>query len=70
MDIPWGPKRSDSDTARKHELECLRMETDCLNLAGAVESPVLKLHFTRMAKKYSDLAAWGVAAGYQGQALN
>jgi hypothetical protein len=61
---------SDSAHSRKQELECLRLEADCLHLAGAVDSPSLKAHFSRMAKKWSDLAAWGLEHGYQGQDLN
>ena len=55
---------------RKHELACLRREFDCLQLADAVDSPSLKLHFIEMAKKWSALAAWGLEHGYSGQDLN
>jgi hypothetical protein len=61
---------SDPANLRKHELECLRLEADCLHLAGAVDSPSLKSHFTRMAKKWSNLAAWGLEHGHRGQDLN
>jgi hypothetical protein len=60
----------ESARLRKLELECLRLESDCLQLAGAVDSPALKAHFVRMAKKWSALAAWGLEHGYQGQDLN
>lgn len=42
-----------SDNLRKHELECLRMEADCMQLAGDVQSPDLQAHFIRMAKEWS-----------------
>lgn len=45
-----------SDNLRKHELECLRMEADCWQLAGDVQSPDLQAHFIRMAKEWSLLA--------------
>jgi hypothetical protein len=52
------------------ELECLRFEADCLQLARAVDSTSLKSHFIRMAKKWSALAAGGLEHGYRGQDLN
>ena len=47
---------SASANLRKQELECLRLEAECLQLADAVHSPSLKLHFIGMAKKLSALA--------------
>ncbi len=61
---------SQSVDLRKLELECLRLEGDCRHLANAVDSPALKSHFLRMAKKWSALAAWGLAHDYRGQDLN
>jgi len=61
---------SQSTSLRKQELECLRLEADCLQLANAVDSPSLKSHFIRMAKEWSILAAWGLEREYQGQLLN
>jgi hypothetical protein len=61
---------SESADLRKQELECLRLEADCQQLVDAVHSLSLKSHFTRMAKKWSTLAAWGRAHGYRGQDLN
>jgi hypothetical protein len=60
----------DSFNLRKQELQCLRLEADCVQLAGAVQSPSLKKHFIRMAKKWSALAAWGLENGYRGQDLH
>ena len=60
----------DPASLRKQELECLRLELDCLQLADAVDSPSLKSNFIKMAKHWSTLAAWGLEHGYQGQALN
>ena len=61
---------SASANLRKLELECLRLEADCLQLAGAVDSPALKSHFLRLAKKWSTQAAGGLEQGYRGQDLN
>lgn len=61
---------SESANLRKQELECLRLEADCLQLASAVKSSSLKAHFTRMAQKWSAVAAWGLEHGYRGQDLN
>ena len=61
---------SESTNLQKHELECLRMETDCVQLADAVDNPSLKAHFIGMAKKWSTLAAGGLEHGYRGQDLN
>ena len=61
---------SQSARLRKQELECLRLEADCLQLAEALDDPSLKLHFIRMAKECSSLAAWGLEHEYRGQLLN
>jgi hypothetical protein len=61
---------SNSTNLRKNELECLRLESDCRQLANAVNSPSLKAHFTELAKTWSNLAVWGLEHGYRGQALN
>jgi hypothetical protein len=61
---------SEQADLRKHQLECLRLETDCRALARALDSPALKAHFTQMAEKWSTLAAWGIEQGYDGQDLN
>jgi hypothetical protein len=68
--MSWRHAVSESANVRKQELECLRLEADCLKLADVVHSPPLKSHFTRMAKKWSTLAAWGLKHGYRGQDLN
>jgi hypothetical protein len=40
---------SASDNLRKRELECLRLASDCMQLAASVESPILQQRFLRMA---------------------
>ena len=61
---------SKSVVLRKRELECLRLASDCRQLAEAVHSPSLKSHYIEMAKTWSILAEWGLEYGYGGQALN
>jgi hypothetical protein len=41
---------SESDYLRKHELECLRLAADCMQLVSDVGSPALQRHFLGMAK--------------------
>ena len=67
---PRGRTVSEQANLRKLELECLRLETDCRELARATDSPALKKHLTQMAEKWSTLAGGGLAHGYQGQDLN
>ena len=45
--------------SRKYELECLRLASDCMQLACDVPSPALKSHFVRMAKVWRNLAERG-----------
>jgi hypothetical protein len=61
---------AESAKLRKHELECLRLEGECLQLAAAVDNPALKEHFVLMAKKWSARAASGPEQEYLGQDLN
>jgi hypothetical protein len=56
---------SEPANLRKLELECLRLETDCMELAGAVDSPCLKSLFITMAKEWSTLAVWGLEHGWR-----
>jgi hypothetical protein len=50
---------SESDYSRKHALECLRLEADCMQLAGVVHDPALQIHYVRMAREWSSLAVRG-----------
>jgi hypothetical protein len=51
----------DSEYARKHGLECLRLASDLRQLAGNKDkiSPRLRSQFLRMAKVWTDLAEFG-----------
>jgi hypothetical protein len=55
----------ESDNSRKRALECLRLEADCMQLAGVVHGPALQTHFVRMAREWSSLAIQGPKAGTQ-----
>ena len=48
-----------SDFARKHELGCLRLASDCMQLVGDVESPALQRHFLSMARAWTAEAESG-----------
>ena len=48
---------SESEKSRKHELDCLRLASDCRQLAFDVPGPALKSHFVRMAREFEALAA-------------
>jgi hypothetical protein len=44
---------------RKHVLECLRLQADCMELAGVTHSPNVQSHFVSMARFWGNLAASG-----------
>jgi hypothetical protein len=46
----------DSDRSRKHALECLRLEADCMQLAVETNNQTLASHFVRMSKVWAALA--------------
>ena len=50
---------AESYPLRKHALECLRLEADCVQLAREVRSPALRSHLLRMAKLWPALAERG-----------
>jgi hypothetical protein len=50
---------SEQEQSRKHALECLRQESDCLQLAGEVHNYHLQSHFVRMARFWFALAVSG-----------
>lgn len=45
--------------SQKHALECLRLESECKQLAGSMGDPALRSHFNRMALGWNDLAHEG-----------
>ena len=66
---------SSSTGSRRYELECLRLASDCKQLACDVPSPALRSHFVRMAKVWENLAKRGSDAvnltkANQGRELN
>lgn len=52
---------TNSVQSQKHSLECLRLESDCKQLAGSARNPDLQSHFVRMSQVWSDLAEQGLA---------
>ena len=66
---------SEWDNMRKHELECMRLASDCMQLAGDVDRPALRSHFIRIARVWTTLAdrdpsGSGPERGYPDQALD
>ena len=47
-----------SDNLRKHDVECLRLAADCMQLAGDLVGP-WQQHFLQMAKHWAALAERG-----------
>ncbi len=45
-----GGSSTDREAARKHELACLRMAADCMQLVGEVLNPHLQRHFLELAR--------------------
>jgi hypothetical protein len=45
-----GGTPADREAARKHELACLRMATDCMQLVGDIRRPDLQRHFLELAR--------------------
>jgi hypothetical protein len=50
---------SEQEQSRKHALECLRLESDCLQLAGDTRNPNVQSHMVRMARVWFALAVSG-----------
>ncbi len=48
-----------SAQSRRRSLECLRLESDCKQLAGSLGDLALRSHFTRMALVWNGLAHAG-----------
>jgi hypothetical protein len=48
-----------SGNLRKHDVECLRLAADCMQLAGDVGNPAWQRHFLLMAKHWTALAERG-----------
>ena len=45
-----GGSSTDQETGRKHELACLRMAADCMQLVGEIRTPDLQRHFLELAR--------------------
>jgi hypothetical protein len=51
---------SEANKLRKQALECLRLQTDCMQLAGDALDHKAQKHFLRMAGFWSTLAVSGL----------
>jgi hypothetical protein len=49
----------DAKQLRKHALECLRLQADCMELAGVSPSSNVQSHFVSMARFWGNLALSG-----------
>ncbi len=49
----------DAKQLRKHALEYLRLESDCMELAGVAHGQNMRSHFVFMAKFWGNLAVSG-----------
>ena len=49
----------DAKQLRKHALECLRLQSDCMELAGVAHCRNMQSHFVFMAKFWGNLAVSG-----------
>ena len=45
-----GGSPTDQKDGRKHELACLRMAADCMQLVGDIKTPDLQRHFLELAR--------------------
>ena len=51
-----GGQPADREAARKHELACLRMASDCMELVGAIKDPALQRRFLELARQLTAVA--------------
>jgi hypothetical protein len=53
----------DTKQLRKHALECMRLQTDCMELAGVAHGHDVRARFVRMAAFWDALALSGPGSG-------
>jgi hypothetical protein len=51
-----GGRSADQEVRRKHELACLRMAADCMQLVGEIQNPHLQRDFLELAKQLTAAA--------------
>jgi hypothetical protein len=56
---------AESYNMRKHTLECMRLASDCMQLACDAHSPALQSNFLRMARVWTTQADRGPSADTQ-----
>ena len=47
---------ADQEFARKHEIACLRMASNCMQLASHIQDPELQRHFLKLASQLTAAA--------------
>lgn len=52
-----GGQPVDRESARKHELACLRMASDCMELVGVIQDVNLQRRFLELARQLTAVAA-------------
>ena len=61
--LAGGPP-ADRESARKHELACLRMAADCMHLVGQIRTPDLQRHFLELARLLTAAAESAVVPAF------
>ena len=51
-----GGAPADRESARKHELACLRMASDCMELVGVIQDPAVQRRFLELARQLTAAA--------------
>jgi hypothetical protein len=59
-----GGQPADRESARKHELACLRMAADCMQLVGQIRTPDLQRHFLELARLLTAAAESAVVSAF------
>ena len=59
-----GGQPADRESARKHELACLRMAADCMQLIGHIKTPDLQRHFLELARLLTAAAESAAAPAF------
>ena len=59
-----GGQPADQESARKHELACLRMAADCMQLVGEIRTPDLQRHFLELARLLTAAAESAVVPAF------
>ena len=67
--FPGWCRVAEQDSLQTYILECLRLASDCKQLAGHVDSPALREHFQQMAEIWTAFAEEAPGAGSRARSL-